>query len=326
MTGFGGAFTESAAYVWSQLNSKLQQEVIDAYFGPNGHHYTVCRTHINSCDFSLANFSFDDKVDDFSLQNFTVAHSQTWMFPFMKAAITRSKTPLKIFASPWSPPAWMKRNGQMNGSFRPCLKQDRSPDHSYHAAWALFFSKFISAYNSLGFKIWGVTIQNEPEFDAPWEACCYTPEEELDFLQRHLGPQLRSDHPDIKIMIYDHNKDHIVNWVQTIFSDPVGYSYADGTAFHWYSGPQFENVAKAHSLYPEKFLLATEATTGGPPTFGTAGWPKAESYAYDILGDLNNWAVGWVDWNMLLDIQGGPNHLKNWCDAPLIAGMVMNKS
>jgi glucosylceramidase len=87
--GFGGAFTESAAYVWSQLNSKLQQEVIDAYFGPNGHHYTVCRTHINSCDFSLANFSFDDKVDDFSLQNFTVAHSQTWMFPFMKAAITR---------------------------------------------------------------------------------------------------------------------------------------------------------------------------------------------------------------------------------------------
>jgi glucosylceramidase len=223
MTGFGGAFTESAAYVWSQLNSKLQQEVIDAYFGPNGHHYTVCRTHINSCDFSLANFSFDDKVDDFSLQNFTVAHSQTWMFPFMKAAITRSKTPLKIFASPWSPPAWMKRNGQMNGSFRPCLKQDRSPDHSYHAAWALFFSKFISAYNSLGFKIWGVTIQNEPEFDAPWEACCYTPEEELDFLQRHLGPQLRSDHPDIKIMIYDHNK--VITFESFCFSTLIQSNY-----------------------------------------------------------------------------------------------------
>jgi len=311
--GFGGAFTEAAAYVFSQMNSTAQQEILNAYFGPNGNKYSVCRTHINSCDFSLASFSFDDMVDDFSLSNFTIAHSTKWMIPFILAAIKTSSIPIKIYGSPWSPPAWMKGNGQMDGSSSPGLK----PDPRVHQAWALFFSKFLTAYKNLGINLWGITIQNEPEFAAPWEACTYTAEEQRDFLKTYLGPQMAKDHPNVTIMIWDHNKDHVVNWVRTIFSDPDAAKYAQGTAVHWYTGSQFENLATAHDLHPDKFILATEACNCGTPQIGN--WPRGESYGYDIIGDLQNWAVGWVDWNMILNTQGGPNHLNDACDAPIIA-------
>jgi len=131
-----------------------------------------------------------------------------------------------------------------------------------------------------------------------------------------LGPQLRKDHPDLKIMIFDHNKDHVANWVRTVFSDPDAAKFFDGTAFHWYSGPQFENLAATHGIAPNKFLLATEACNC-PPSIGN--WGNGENYGYDIIGDLNNWSVGWTDWNILLDIQGGPNHVNNFCDAPILA-------
>jgi glucosylceramidase len=98
--------------------------------------------------------------------------------------------------------------------------------------------------------------------------------------------------------------------------DPETRKYVDGTAFHWYSGSQFENLAAAHEAAPDRFLLGTEACTCPPDP---NDWTKGEKYAYDIMGDLNNWAVGWTDWNMLLDKQGGPNHLNNFCDAPIIA-------
>jgi len=168
-----------------------------------------------------------------------------------------------------------------------------------------------------------------------------------DFIRDYLGPQLKTDHPQVQIMLYDHNKDNIVNWVKTVFSDPVAAKYADGTAFHWYSGSEFENLADANAAAPNKFLLgmnnclqlneivslfrgfgfsssfsssslATEACTC-PPAPGD--WTKGEKYAFDILGDLNNYAVGWTDWNMLLDLQGGPNHLNNFCDAPIMAAI-----
>jgi len=133
-----------------------------------------------------------------------------------------------------------------------------------------------------------------------------------------LGPQLRKDHPDLKIMIFDHNKDHVVDWVRTIMTDPEASRYADGTAVHWYSGPDFENLGQAHNIAPSKFLLGTEACNC-PPSIGN--WDHGESYGYDIIGDLNHWAVGWTDWNVLLDLQGGPNHLNNFCDAPILADL-----
>jgi len=190
-------------------------------------------------------------------------------------------------------------------------------DTIYKQTWAKFISKFITEYEKNGIPIWGITIQNEPEFAAPWEACTYTPTEQMIFLRDFLGPTLSTDHPQVQIMIYDHNKDNIVEWAQTIFNDPLANQYGSGVAFHWYSGSQFENLETVHSQFPNKFLLGTEATEGPGIIFGS--WSRGEHYGSDIIGDLNNWAVGWVDWNLILDMQGGPNHLQNWCDAPIIA-------
>jgi len=260
----------------------------------------------------LASYSFDDTAGDYNLTNFNTDHNQKYLFPFINKVLSSSVLPIKLFGTPWSPPAWMKSNHQMDGSGQPGLIQDPK----IFASWALYLSKTVTVYKQMGITFWGLTIQNEPEFAAPWEACVYNAEQERDFLKNYLGPQLRKDHPDLKIMIFDHNKDHVANWVSTISADPQAAQYFDGTGFHWYSGPQFENLAQAHKNAPNKFLLATEACRCPPSLLN---WSYGEDYGYDIIGDLNNWAVGWTDWNILLNTQGGPNHLQGFCDAPIIA-------
>jgi len=310
--GFGGALTDAAATTFAKLNANVQNEFLEAHFGKTGNGYTVCRTNINSCDFSPETYSFDDSPNDFALVNFTVMRNNQVMFPFIKKVFSSSVLPIRLFGSPWSPPAWMKSNGKMEGSNQPGLIQDPK----IFQAWALFLSKVVTAYATNGINFWALTVQNEPEYAANWEACCYTAAEQRDFLKNYLGPQLRKDHPSLKIMIFDHNKDHVADWARTIFSDPVAQNFADGTAFHWYAGAEFPNLEQAHAAAPNKFLLATEACNC-PPSHGN--WGYAENYGYDIIGDLNNWSVGWTDWNILLDSQGGPNHLNNFCAAAVMA-------
>jgi len=316
--GFGGALTDAAAVTFAALNAQLQTQLIEAYFGKTGIGYTVCRTNINSCDFSPESYSFDDTANDYPLNNFNTSHNDKALFPFIKRVFANSVRPIRLFGSPWSPPAWMKSNRQMDGSAHPGLIQDPK----IFASWALFLSKTVTSYASEGINLWGITIQNEPENAGSWESCCYTAEEQRDFLKNYLGPQLRKDHPDLKIMIFDHNKDHVVDWLRTIYSDPAAASLFDGTGIHWYSGPQFENVASAHGVAPSKFILGTEACNC-PPSIGN--WNYGENYGYDIIGDLNNWSVGWTDWNVLLNLQGGPNHVNNLCGAPIHADLRAQK-
>lgn len=330
--GFGGAFTEAAAYMFSQLNDANKNAVIRAYFGDKADaeganlidsasgdsiqldsiKYSVGRVPVHSCDFSLESYSFDDYDGDFGIKYFNISRNYQWLIPMLKQSLESSEYDIRLFASPWSPPAWMKSNDQMTGSDLPCFKDG----DQYLESWALYLSKFITAHKEEGINFWGMTVQNEPEFDAPWEACMYTPELERDFISQHLGPRMKADHPDLQIMIYDHNKDDIVTWVDTILSDPEAASYVAGTAFHWYSGFQFENLEEAHELHPEKFLLASEATNC--PGVALGDWSRAEVYGFDILGDLNAWSAGWVDWNLVLDMEGGPNHLNNYCDSPIV--------
>ena len=147
---------------------------------------------------------------------------------------------------------------------------------------------------------------NEPEYcPNSYEVMHFTPETEQAFLKDHLGPRLSSDHP----------------WVQTILSDPDAAKYVWGTAIHWYTGDQFDNVNKAHSLYPQKPILATESTEVREENPSNPAWGKGEHYAHDIIGDMNNWVVGFIDWNLILDIQGGPNHKgPNECEGTMKCG------
>jgi len=319
--GFGGAFTEAAANNFASLAAADQEAVLNAYFASpaeGGHGYTVGRVHMNSCDFSVASYSFDDEAGDTSLVHFdtNVTHDQRTMLPFMRRALAKAPQGIKIFASPWSPPAWMKTNGQMThgGKLRP----------EYQAAWAMYFSKFFTAYRANGVDLWGLTVQNEPGASQSWESCVYSAAETRDFVKTHLGPVMRNDHPKTKIMVLDHNRDMVPEWTETIFGDADAAEYVDGLAVHWYDSKDaqmYANVEAAHDDYlsklPGRFILATEACNC--PGVSLRNWDRAWAIASDILGDLNAWAVGWTDWNLMVDHRGGPNHLGNFCDANIIA-------
>lgn len=315
--GFGGAFTEAAAYTLAQLSRDRRAEAIRAYFDPQkGHGYTLCRTHINSCDFSLGNYAYCEVDGDVELKHFDISRDKRWLLPLIKDAMAVAGKDLRIFASPWSPPAWMKTNGEMNHGGQ--LKRELYP------TWANYFAKYIKSYAAEGVKIWGVSVQNEPAATQTWDSCIYSAEEERDFVRDHLGPILAAQGlGDVKIIVWDHNKDIIFERAQPILSDPAAAKYVWGVGFHWYSGDEFENLDKVHKAFPNTKLLFTEGCQEGGVHLGV--WDVGERYGHDIIGDLNHWTVGWVDWNLVLNERGGPNHVDNLCDAPIIADTVRNE-
>ena len=311
VTGFGGAFTEAAAVTWLKLSPVNRAQVLRAYFDrEEGHGYSLCRTHINSCDFALGNYAYDEVAGDFALEHFSIAHDRQALLPMIQEAQHVAGPGLALFASPWSPPAWMKTNGQMNrgGQLKPECRD----------VWARYFVRYITEYAKAGVPIWGITVQNEPAATQSWDSCVYTAEEERDFVRDHLGPVLeRAGLGHIKIIIWDHNRDLLVERVQPAFDDPVASRYIWGAGFHWYVADKFENVQLIHDVWPDKALLFTEGCQEGGPHIGS--WEIGERYARSMINDLNRWTVGWVDWNLLLDDTGGPNHVNNLCSAPILA-------
>lgn len=330
--GFGGALTESSATVFKGLNYKLQDEVIDALYSKDGLNYNMGRTHINSCDFSLSSYSFDDVDGDVGLKHFdTDLHrDQQSLIPFIKRAQAKVKSEggnLHIVASPWSPPWWMKQNKNMNKSSKTCLVPH------YRKVWAQYIAKWMAAYEQQGINVWGMTIQNEPVASNPWESCIYSGSEEADFLADHLGPVMKKHHPDVKIFGFDHNKLDMVPYVDKLAKNKKAMQYLDGVTFHWYTGDMFWALMDVHGKHPDLIMLSSEATyeryrmglahyagqvMTPQPLADNGKYELGLGYAHDILGDLNAGASGWIDWNVLLNHWGGPNHLLNTCDATLI--------
>lgn len=158
-----------------------------------------------------------------------------------------------------------------------------------------------------------------------WESCLWTPQSMVEFVRDHLGPVLRADHPHLKIIGFDHNKDHVLDWARVLYGDPEARDYFDGVGVHWYGGLNAEKLQATHDLAPDKFILATESCNCGGVVTRNAGlaewWGRAEALGLDTLVDLQSWAVGAIDWNLLLDEKGGPNHRQNLCDANLIADL-----
>ncbi len=308
--GFGGAFTEAAAYVLGKLTPEKRRAVIGAYFSPTrGLKYTMGRVHMNSCDFSLGNYSCDDTDGDKELKNFNISRDQQYLIPLIKEAMDQANIPLLLMVTPWSPPAWMKTNGMMN--------QGGSIKDDCREAWAYFYSKFIQAYGKEGIPVWAVSVQNEPEAKQTWDSCLYTAEEEGEFVRDYLGPQLQKDGLGyIKILIWDHNRDRIYERAKITLADPQTAKYVWGIAFHWYTGEQFVNVEKTYREFPDKPLIFTEGCIEGGVQLGK--WDRGEFYAHHMIGDFNSGTAGWMDWNLALDQLGGPNHVGNYCDAPVV--------
>ena len=309
--GFGGAFTEASAVTWQKLGDVRRDQVLRDYFDPrHGHGYTLCRVHMNSCDFSLGNYAHVEAPGDVALEGFTIERDRQALLPFIQAAQRAAGHALKLLVSPWSPPAWMKSNGRMNGG-GSLLPQ-------YRQAWARCFVRFIQEYAKEGVPVWGVSVQNEPAATQRWDSCLYSAEEERDFVRDFLGPELAAAGlGHVRIIVWDHNRDRLVERASVVWSDPAAARYVWGTGFHWYGENHFDQVQLLHDAWPDKHLLFTEGCQEGGPHLGS--WDLGERYAHSMINDLNRWTVGWIDWNLLLDDTGGPNHVGNLCSAPMLA-------
>ncbi|WP_291846395.1 glycoside hydrolase family 30 beta sandwich domain-containing protein [Lutibacter sp.] len=315
--GIGAALTDAAAETFYKLTEDQQKLFMEAYYSVDkGIGYSLGRTIIHSCDFSTASYTYIEEGDA-DLKTFNIEHDRQYRLPFTKLAIAAAGGKLTMYASPWSPPAFMKTNNNMlqGGKLKP----------EFYEPWANYYAKFIKAYEKEGIPIWGLTIQNEPMAKQTWESCIYTADEERDFLKNYLGPTLEKEGlGDKNIIVWDHNRDLLFERANVILSDPDANKYVWGTGFHWYEDwkdgtPMYKNVAAVNDAYPDKNLIFTEGCNEKyDVTRINSEDPKlAERYGKAMINDFNNGTVAWTDWNILLDETGGPNHVGNLCFAPV---------
>jgi glucosylceramidase len=315
--GVGAALTDASAEVFAKLSKEKQQEFLTAHFDKEkGIGYTIARTNINSCDFSSDMYTYVADGDT-ELKTFNIEHDRKFKIPLIKAAMNAAGGKLNLYGSPWSPPAWMKTNNNMlfGGKLKP----------EFFNSWALYYTKFIKEYEKEGIPVWGISIQNEPMATQIWESCLYTADEEKDFLKNHLGPTMEKEGlKEKKIIMWDHNRDLIYQRAATYLNDPDVAKYAWGIGFHWYEdwsgGDQmFDNVRRVYEAFPDKPLIFTEGCNGPFKYDQMKLWKWGERYGRSMINDFNNGMTAFTDWNILLDETGGPNHVKNFCFAPVHA-------
>ncbi|MFQ9195444.1 MAG: glycoside hydrolase family 30 protein [[Clostridium] leptum] len=321
LDGFGGSATEAAGYVLSQLDDARREEALRAYFGRDGLRYSWLRVPVDSCDFSLSSYCAVTDPNDREFQTFSLKRDLQYIVPLLRQAQALSDTPLSLMLSPWSPPAFMKTNGSRRFGGR--LRED------CYSQWAKYLCRYIKEYQNLGFSVKLLSIQNEPKAKQPWDSCLYTAQEEKRFLQEALYPQLQKEGlGEISVCIWDHNKERCFERARDIIdaeTDPM----VGGVAFHWYSGDHFDALRLIRERYPDKKLVFTEGCVEYHSYVYQNDLANAQLYAHDIIGNLNAGMNLFLDWNLVLNQKGGPNHTGNYCDAPILCdvkGMKLKSS
>ena len=350
--GFGGALTETAAYLYSKMTEESKKQFLEEYFGENGQHYRFLRMHIDSCDYSLTEYqAVEDPISDPDFTTFTIDRDRKYMIPMLKDAMAMTAVPFSVLLSPWSPPKQWKtppakpKNdaavyGGLPGFANPinydepsrCNGGSLKPE--YYGAWAKYLAKYVQAYLDEGVPVTMMTLQNESVAATNWDSCVWTAAEQKTFLKDYLYPTFLEAGlvGKIGLYIWDHNKERMVDFARELIDDVTG-PMLEGIAFHWYSGDHFEDLGLAHELFPDKKLMLSECCALHPPGkagfmgFSLPGGPTvrevdlydAAAYAHDIIGNLNNGMSRWIDWNLCVDKNGGPRHVASGFGAPVCA-------
>lgn len=312
VTFFGGAITDAVGAVLSALPPERSDEILRAYFGRDGIGYRAIRTHIDSCDFSTGEYAAVSDPTDLDLRSFSIARDEERILPWIKAAYRAAGSELPVILTPWTPPAFMKTNHDRIGGGK--LKEE------FYGLWAKYICRYIQAYRERGIRVTGVSIQNEPNAVQTWDSCLYSADEERRFLSDALYPELlRSGLSDIEVYIWDHNKERAFDRACAEITPETDRMIA-GVAFHWYSGDHFDALRLIRECFPEKKLLFTEGCIEYS-RFDRNQLANAQKYAHDMIGNFNAGMNGFLDWNICLDSLGGPNRVKNYCDAPVMCDL-----
>lgn len=307
---FGGAITDSAAYVYSLMNEEQKKEVIDTYFSKEQMNYRIVRIHMDSCDFSTEMYEAMSDPDDKELKSFSFERTEKYILPMLEDAQKVSGNKLKLMLSPWTPPAFMKTNQQRKhgGSIRP----------EYRKMWAEYICRYIEEFQKRGFEVQRISLQNEPKAVQTWDSCVYTAAEEKEFLKDYMYPALKAHGMEqIQIFIWDHNKERAYERAREIIDETTAHMVA-GVACHWYSGDHFENLNHIRIKYPNLKLIISESCIEYSKFDAADEKINAGRLSHEIIGDLNHGMSAFYDWNLLLDEEGGPNHVGNLCQAPFL--------
>lgn len=308
--GFGGAITDASGYVYSQMNPEQQKEMLTMYFHPDHMNYGKVRIHMDSCDFSTHLYSAIKDPKDTNLESFDFSDTEKYILPLLEDAQKMAEKPLKLMLSPWSPPEFMKTNGSR--------KKGGSLKKEYYPLWAKCICRYITEFENRGYEVERISVQNEPKAVQTWDSCVYTSQQEKEFLADYLYPAMKQaglDH--VKVFIWDHNKERVFDRACEIIDDKTD-AMIDGLAFHWYSGDHFEALDMVRQEFPDKKLILSESCLEYNKFEASAEAVNAGRLAHDMIGNLNHGLNGFYDWNILLNKEGGPNHVGNYCDAPFL--------
>lgn len=308
--GFGGAITDSAAYVYSLMDAQQKRTLMERYFSPEQMAYGLVRIHMDSCDFSTGLYEAMSDPTDTDLRSFSFARTEKYILPMLADAQKAAEKKLELMLSPWSPPAFMKTNESRThgGSLKPAYRQ----------MWADYICRYIKEFESRGFTVRRISLQNEPKAVQTWDSCVYTGQEEKEFLRDYMYPTLqRNGLGHIEIFVWDHNKERVYERMCQI-ADPVTLPMITGAAFHWYSGDHFEALELIRRQFPGKKLIVSESCIEYSKYDSADTARNAGRLSHEIIGDLNHGMTAFYDWNILLDEQGGPNYVGNFCQAPFL--------
>lgn len=353
--GIGSSLTQASAAALASLPPAARGRVLELAFGPDGAALSMVRTPIASCDFSTASYTYaptpDPALADFSLQ----VDRDNGHLALLRDAAAVAGAGFRLVASPWTAPPWMKDNGAFHD---PAAKRGGRLLPEHHDTFARYTARYIEAMADEGLAVWAVTPVNEPHGNqGTWESMEMEPAEQAAYVAT-LGAVLADRGLDTRVLVYDQNRGGMRDFVRPIYSSPAAAPHAWGTAVHWYDSTfrVYEDELEAlHAEWPDRPILQTEGCIDNVFSYGEPRGPEAPTpwwqddawywqkvatdwgwdwapnpevdhppyaaafrYARDLVGGLAHWLAGWIDWNLVLNRHGGPNHVGNFCLAPIL--------